>query len=435
MRIIKYIIGILIATGFLGVAFAGTTVSDDFDKSQLKDKYKLKDDKLTTKIKHKDDTKIAVSTLLPEMTLSKWDNEVDFKIKVKDAKNKKPVFEDKKIKFKDNKKEHVFYEKENAYEIETILLEKPDTNIVEYEIETKGLDFFYQPELTQEEKDEGAFRPENVIGSYAVYHSTKQGDYSKMGGKNYRVGKAFHIYRPKIIDDNGVEVWGEMNIDKGLMNIDKGLLTITISQEFLDNAVYPVVVDPTFGYLSEGASDKDLAYDAANQCWRQGKTFTLSEAGTLDKITAFLKSTASLTADAITLTVNREDSDGSGSHGLVKKIERTSVALTSSYQEFDFTASDDSLTADDYVLNAIADYNIRVRIAYDSSGVSGNVYSESSSGSSYSALRDEDPWTETASAYLTTISIYATYTAGGAEPTGQVQVNGSLKVNGKMIIR
>ena len=35
----------------------------------------------------------------------------------------------------------------------------------------------------------------------------------KARGKNYKTGKAFHIYRPLITDGAGKTVWGELNID------------------------------------------------------------------------------------------------------------------------------------------------------------------------------------------------------------------------------
>ena len=206
---------------------------------------------------------------VPEMTIRKWDDEVNFNIKYKHnvAKEDQSMeLDGEKIKWKNHKTEVHFYEMEDItfteldsngkehivsqkelFEFDIILNEKPATNVVELEIETKGLSFYYQPELTQEEKNDGAFRPENVVGSYAVYHESKQGDYSKMGGKNYMAGKAFHIYRPKIFDAEGTEIWGQLNI-----NEEEGILSIEVPQGFWDNAVYPVRVDPTFGYMGNG---------------------------------------------------------------------------------------------------------------------------------------------------------------------------------------
>ncbi|GAG00289.1 unnamed protein product, partial [marine sediment metagenome] len=85
------------------------------------------------------------------------------------------------------------------------------------------------------------YQPIDVIGSYAVYHSSKRDN-------KYKTGKAFHIYRPKIIDANDEWVWG-------VMNISNSVLSITIDQDWLNNAVYPVTVDPTFGYTSEGTGE------------------------------------------------------------------------------------------------------------------------------------------------------------------------------------
>jgi len=186
----------------------------------------------------------------PQVKLMKWTNECNFSVRAIDDEvgNFKQVKDKEKIKLVKNKREYHFYEDGENFEFEVILKEKPKTNVVKMSIQTKGLKFYYQPELTEEEK-KTCTRPENVVGSYAVYHESKQGDYHLMGKKNYRAGKAFHIYRPKIVDKTGNWTWGELNI-----NEKKGILTVEIPQEFLDNAVYPVIVDPTFGYTSKGST-------------------------------------------------------------------------------------------------------------------------------------------------------------------------------------
>ena len=133
-----------------------------------------------------------------------------------------------------------------GFEFDIELTEKPDTNIFTYELEGwEDLGFFYQPELTAEEIEQGAERPENVVGSYAVYHKTKRNHVE--GETNYQTGKLFHIYRPLVYDAEGNETWGELAYNEGV-------LTLTVPREFLDGAAYPVVADPTFGYTSVGAS-------------------------------------------------------------------------------------------------------------------------------------------------------------------------------------
>jgi len=151
--------------------------------------------------------------------------------------------------------------------------EKPFSNVVKFSLRSKNLNFFYQPELTDEEaqstldkliaNDATAYshftleevkrrsRPEKILGSYAVYHKTKRND-------EYKTGKAFHIYRPHVTDAKGNTEWCSLNINEAT-----NLLTITISQEFLDNAIYPIIVDPDVGYTTIGGSSDAISDDDA----------------------------------------------------------------------------------------------------------------------------------------------------------------------------
>lgn len=169
---------------------------------------------------------------------------------------------------------------ENEFDIDFTLNAKPDTNVFEYTIKgANDFDFLYQPELTPEEIAEGAERPENVVGSYAVYHKTKANH--RVGDTNYATGKAFHIYRPKAIDADGNEAWAELNyVD--YFNHEYGVLTVTVPQEFLEKATYPVRVDPTFGYTAAGASRGCFSSTVA--C---GTSFILLSEGTVSSIHVF----------------------------------------------------------------------------------------------------------------------------------------------------
>jgi len=130
---------------------------------------------------------------------------------------------------------------EKGLEFDITLESKPDSNIYPLSITTKNLTFYKQDEIPAEKRKED-FRSPRVVNSYAVYHNEKQNN-------KYKTGKAFHIYRPIIIDANGKEVWGDMEIDT-----ENDLLNIIIPQDFLDNATYPITIDPTFGYTTIGAS-------------------------------------------------------------------------------------------------------------------------------------------------------------------------------------
>lgn len=166
-----------------------------------------------------------------------------------------------------------------GFEFEVILKKKPKTNKIVLDIETQGLKFYYQPELTPEEIAEGCVRPDNVVGSYAVYHATKSNHI--IGQTNYRDGIAFHIYRPKITDALGKWVWGELSLDERA-----GTLTTTIPQDFLDSAVYPISTGTTnFGFEIKGGT----SYNILN--YIMGSKFPAT-AGTPISVTAYILNTS-----------------------------------------------------------------------------------------------------------------------------------------------
>ena len=432
-------------------------ISQKYDSSQIKQEYQLIDGVRLKKV-IKDDWRDRImvevgkkkqvfqqgifggkslEVFTPSLKMTRWD-EVDFELDPEPIigsiplKNRKLNFIGKKIKYTTSKKELHFYNiepneklREGGYEFEVILKEKPSTNKLEFTIKTKGLKFYYQPPMTEEKLEEGqtadethiydkdgnviAERPENVVGSYAVYHATKGAMSNVKGGKLYRVGKAFHIYRPKITDANGNWTWGKLNIDE-----KKGILTIEIDQDFLDKAVYPVKVDPTFGYDTLGSSGTAILYSGGG--YRRGGNYDCPEAGTLEKITADIcaYSGESGTID-VTVFVNDEDSEGSNSHGEVAKKETTSLSITDQHTWFDFTTNNESLSQDTYILNAVGgpDSLEDALIGYDS-GSTKHWYSESGS---YTTLRDENPWTVTDSDLDFNVSIYCTYTLPGPSVT------------------
>lgn len=296
----------------------------------------------------------------------------------------------------------------NEFDIDFTLDAKPDTNVFTYKIDgASDFDFFYQPELTAEEIAEGASRPDNVVGSYAVYHKTKANH--QLGSTNYATGKAFHIYRPKAIDANGAEVWADLNYDSSI-------LSVTVPQKFLAEAVYPIRVDPTFGYTGAGVSSiVSIGSPTSDTSRMQAVAHALDTPATLDQISMYLESSgASDTAD-LAAVIYREDSAGSGSHDKVLEIQRSDVTVTSSEAWYTFTGSSQSLSVDTYILAAIANGEDAgmvngLRLWYDSGGTSRNKYTEVTTGAGSFATRlAEDPWTAAAAADTNEYSIYVTY--------------------------
>lgn len=335
----------------------------------------------------------------PQVKIMRWDNEVNFSVRlIHDEKTPIVSTEADKILWKGDKVEAHFYDinneehPEGASEFEVILKEKPATNKVEFTLNTKGLEFFYQPTLTQKEIDEGASRPENVIGSYAVYASEQKTNWT--GGKEYKCGKIGHIFRPKIIDSAGTEVWGDLHIENGI-------LSVTIPQDFLDKAVYPVrhAAGLTFGYTTAGAS---FGATAANEVYGSGLNKTASASGVVN---------------SITLTIAR---GGTPRNFKGLMILTNGTLLTNGITP---AKSEDTAGKTTYTVNystspsvtSGTDYNPAVtvdgsnNIYLDTGGASGDGFGQFA-GYSYAS-----PGNVTKTNLTNKYSIYATYTASGGD--------------------
>lgn len=194
-------------------------------------------------------------------------------------------------KLKDKRKKQVITETvtdfEGGFKVDILLNEEPDTNVFCYAIEgAENYDFFFQPPLTAEEIAEGAVRPPEIEGSYAVYHKTLANH--EVGKENYATGKVMHIPRPQVwsMSDVDTKVWADMTYT------EKDGLCVTVPQDFLDKAIYPVRVDPTFGYTTAGAST-----GTSNGIYR-GYRATPAGDGTVTMISVYPKNTVTENGEA-----------------------------------------------------------------------------------------------------------------------------------------
>ena len=209
---------------------------------EIKQSYKVESSALVIPAKDGNDIEISLGDrnsdkFLPNFEISKWEGEASLKINLA-SQGVKPTdvqFENEKIKFITPENDYHFYSHapdgqnpEGAYEFDVVLKEKPESNKIEIPIETKNLNFYPKSYSASEQI------PENLIGSYTAF-------ISKINLAKHGTGKVFRIFRPKIIDAKGDWVWGELNIDRDLM-------AIAIPQKFLDEAAYPVTVDPNIGF-------------------------------------------------------------------------------------------------------------------------------------------------------------------------------------------
>lgn len=372
----------------------GSPIDPSQFSKEIKDRYSFKDNTFTLPVKTdwKDKIDVEVGSksgkFEPQIKITRWD-EVDLNIKLKDDSPETPIIttEGNKIKFIKNKIEAHFYDlpisesnPEGGYEFEVILKEKPLTNKIEFTLGTKGLDFFYQPPLTEEELAQGAVRPENVVGSYAVYTSEQKTNWT--GGKEYKVGKVGHIFRPKIIDSIGKETWGTLNIDKGILSVE-------IPQSFLDTADYPVIVDPTFGYTRAGSGFHSVNPPLTG-------IQATGVVGTATKITASINLHTTLNAAAAIYL-----------HSSVEMITNGNTIPrlgTGSKAWLDFTFSTNpSILAVSYILLIHAEEGNTANFYYDTTGAG-------HTDETYHMWSEGFP-TFTPSHYDRSYSIYVTYTA------------------------
>jgi hypothetical protein len=315
-------------------------------------------------------------------------------------------------------------------EIEFILEVKPASNKVNFDLEySKGLRFCYQPPMTEETwlldrygdtvdtvsatemwiKADGetpayraAQRPENIVGSYAVYCDKKN--------NKYKAGKFCHIERPKAIDADGVEEWCELSITVD-DSIGHGSLVVTVPQAFLDTAKYPVRVDPTFGYTTAGGAS------ASNWDLIGGYIDNPGESGTVTKITAY--------TGAVTITDNRKAALYTSDGNTLISPQSAENSGSKSVGWEDFTVSNADVTAQDYAICVWMDW-VTPTLYYDSGQPSGTSKSASQS---YGAW----PASVSFSNETVAVSVYATYTSATINVTNidtdDNVFNGQLSVN------
>ena len=186
----------------------------------------------------------------PQVKLIKWDGKASFSIRLDTDIIQNPISKDGIISTENVK----FYElpssngsEEGGLEFDVEIKEKPLTNEMRFTIESKNVKFFRQGALTAWQIANNEHRPENVVGSYAVYQAGYKLTYAN--GKQYGNNKLGHIFRPQTIDAVGKKVWDELDITGKT-------LTVTIPWDFLEKAVYPIhhAAGLDIGYKTAGSS-------------------------------------------------------------------------------------------------------------------------------------------------------------------------------------
>ncbi len=196
---------------------------------RIKDKteYEIEHKECKLKIGEKDEK--TGGKFVPNLNMSRWNDEAWFNMNHPDIVDTEvEIFKDDKIELTVRNNTHRYSVVGDTLAYELVLAQRPALNQVEFKIDfPEGLMFWYQPLLTQKEIDEGCERPENVVGSYAVYWKKKN--------NKYKTGKFCHIFRPRLIDEWGEWIWAEVEV-KGKKMFFK------MNSEWLNNAHYPVTL-------------------------------------------------------------------------------------------------------------------------------------------------------------------------------------------------
>ena len=200
--------------------------------------------------------------------------------------------------------------------------EMPPTNFFDTPLMCRNTRWTKQPFLTQEEMDR-IIRPLNVEGSYAVYHTTKKHN-------QYTTGKIVHVYRPIAEDALGNKAWCDIEVDRP---IDPTNMRVTIPQQFLDEAIYPVTIDPDFGETGIGGSQGAIA--TSTVAVRVGSAWTMpAPGGTANYMRAYLNGETDVTCDCKIL-INQKDSGGAGTHGQIAgPVENLDCVEAAHWEEF-----------------------------------------------------------------------------------------------------
>ena len=184
-----------------------------------------------------------------------------------------------RVRMHTNDLSHDMYAKSaNSFEWDIILYSMPDANVFTYKIETKGLDFSYQPPLSAAEMVDtvwesvpesydstcecytdsifyvqiGAVMDSLAVGSYVVERSAGGGNVTESGiTRNYTTGMVGTIYAPTAWNTKG-----DTTVCSLLINDET--LSVIVPQKFLDDTersgAWPLTVDPEFGYNDDGTS-------------------------------------------------------------------------------------------------------------------------------------------------------------------------------------
>jgi hypothetical protein len=358
----------------------------------------------------------------PDLNIDTWNGEANFKLIAPASINEKSQFtaslKDNNIsvsngewsfEYKPTDPKEGFNDK-GGLDILITAKVKPTTNKIEFTYESGTVTPYYQPPLTQEyavgKQTDGsvissvtatkvidekgkvmAERPEYVVNSIAFYANDKANYES--GKINYATGKVGHLYAMKVGDN-----WAGWSIDGNK-------IILTIPQEVLDKAEYPLTITPagdTFGYTTVGSSIEGVETNE----W-EGSLFTTPASGSGTSVSVYCRNWASGVTTMIKGVLVTHSNLNIVTNGI------TSTTNTPNNSPFQWStcnyATAPSLTAStEYVIGFIPYYYHDIK--YDTGSANQGHWESDNNFSS--------PTNPSGISHTTRkLSIYVTYTTGG----------------------
>lgn len=180
---------------------------------------------------------------VPNVNASKWGDRVWLNMRSLDF---EPVKDDATLAdqvtvTKDGVMQRWFIDADDRVQHDIIFAAKPRLELKFQLSYPDGLRFALQPALSAEEAAKYP-RPDNVEGSYAVYW--------RESNNEFQTGKFCHLFYPFLVDAHGARVRAEQFV----FDEPTKTLLLVLPGKWLDEAAYPVLLDPDMGYASSGAS-------------------------------------------------------------------------------------------------------------------------------------------------------------------------------------
>jgi hypothetical protein len=189
---------------------------------------------------------VSLNSKIPEWGLNRWKTNKGLRFIPPDDEGFTLRGDKQRLVYKGRRRSHRFtILGDMAFEYDCILEREPESNVISLHMEgAENFDFFRQPNYVEEPF---------LKGSYAVYKK------ETLVGEG--TGKLCHIHRPEVIDAMGRRCWGELSVVGNELHI-------TIPEQWLGEAKYPVIVDPTLGTTTVG-SQYLIEYDPPDDPWTQ----------------------------------------------------------------------------------------------------------------------------------------------------------------------